>query len=101
MQLFRHSGMVRIAAAGILAPTLWAATLAVRILDENGSPAAARVYLTGSDGKAWFPPAAIGYRKTRGGFSEEHFVPPASGFEIELSAGPYRIEIERGKEYLP
>ena len=74
-------------------------TLAVRILDENGAAAAARVYLTGSDGKAYFAPGSIVYDKVRGDASERHFVPPGGAFRMELPVGTYTLEVERGKEY--
>ena len=83
-----------------VAPAL-AGTLSVRILDENSRPTPARVYVTDASGKAYFAPGAIVYDKTRGDLSERHFVPPGGAFTLDLPAGPYRIEIERGKEYLP
>ena len=46
-----------------------AGTLSVTLLDEHGSPTAARVYLTDAAGKSWFAPDTIVYDKTRAGFS--------------------------------
>jgi len=72
--------------------------LSVRILDENGSPTSARVYLTDAAGQARFAPHVITYDKGR---DEQHFVPPGGHFEVELAAGTYSLRVERGKEYLP
>ena len=90
-------------AMGIVALSLPASAgkLVVKLLDEQASPAPARVYLTGTDGKAYTPDATITYRRVRVSIAEAHFVPPAGAFEIDLPAGTYRIDIERGKEYLP
>lgn len=77
-----------------------AGTLSVKILDENGSPAPARVYLTDSSGQLQVPAGMIVYKRTRN-VSEEHFVPPSGAFKIDLRSGVYHLVVERGKEYLP
>ena len=81
--------------------SLDAATLSVRILNAKGSFTPARVYLTGADGHAYFAPHTIQYQKTSNGLSEDHFVPPSGTFAIDLPAGSYTLQIERGKEYVP
>lgn len=78
-----------------------AATLSVTILDETGKSTPARVYLRDSSGHAHFAPKTIQYNRTKDGVSEQHFVPPHGTFNIDLPAGGYSLEIERGKEYLP
>ncbi len=78
-----------------------AATLSVTMVDPAGKPVPARVYLTGTDGKAWFPSSSVIYERKSAYCSERHFVPPSGAFEIVLPFGRYRLEVERGKEYLP
>lgn len=82
----------------LAAAAAFAGTLKVAILDEKGVPVAARVYLTGPDGKAHFAPGAIVYDKSRGEAVERHFVPRGGAFRMELPAGKYLLEVERGKE---
>ncbi len=43
-----------------------AARLTVRIVDEDGAPCPARVYLAGERGEVQFAPGAINYDKARG-----------------------------------
>jgi len=85
----------------LTAPAGWATTLSVRIEDETGAATPARVYLTDAQGLSYFAPHAIQHDKAHGGFSERHFVPPDGAFAIDLAPGTYRLQIERGKEYLP
>jgi hypothetical protein len=91
----------RLAVIASLISPAFAGTLSVRILDENGAPAPARVYLTDSSGKALFAPGSIVYDRVRAEASEQNFVPPQGAFRMELSAGTYALVVERGKEYLP
>ena len=70
--------------------------LRVRILDERGRPAAARVYLTGSDGLAYAP---RGSSARIAAMSAEYFFHAEDAFEIELPAGETLIEATRGQEY--
>jgi hypothetical protein len=70
--------------------------LRVRIRDERGRPAAARVYLTGSDGLAWAPKGAI---NRYAALPAEPFFHAENSFEIHLPAGLTVIEATRGIEY--
>lgn len=70
--------------------------LRVRILDENGRPAAARVYLTGSDGLAYTPRGSI---SRIAAMNAEYFFHAEDYFEVEMPAGETLIEVARGQEY--
>jgi hypothetical protein len=70
--------------------------LRVRIADEMGRPAIARVYLTGSDGLAYAP---LGSSNRISAMSAEHYFHAEDQFEIELPAGETLIEATRGQEY--
>jgi hypothetical protein len=83
------------------AAVLCAASLSVQVIDEYGSQVAARVYLSDSPGRAWFPGSALSYKKVRREASEQHFVPLNGSFDIDLPPGSYDLVIERGKEYIP
>jgi hypothetical protein len=71
-------------------------TLRVKIVDETGQPGAARVYVTGSDGLAYVPRGSIS-RITA--ISAEYYFHAHGSFEVQLPAGPARIEATRGLEY--
>ena len=68
----------------------------VRILDERGRPAPARVYLTGSDGLAYAPHGSS-VRITA--MSADYFFHAEDSFALELPAGDTLIEATRGPEY--
>lgn len=70
--------------------------LRVRLVDENGKPATARVYVTGADGLAYAPRGGIS-RMTA--MSAEYFFHAQDAFEIELPSGDTLIEATRGQEY--
>jgi hypothetical protein len=70
--------------------------LRVRILDELGHPATARVYLTGSDGLAYAPP---GSSNRIAAMSAEYFFHADGSFDIEMPAGEALLEATRGPEY--
>lgn len=70
--------------------------LQVRLVDEDGSAAAARVYLTGSDGLAYAPRGHIG-RITS--MSAEYYFHAEDSFNMDLPAGRTTIEATRGPEY--
>jgi hypothetical protein len=70
--------------------------LRVRILDDDGRPACARVYLTASDGLAYAPRGLVS-RMTA--MSAEYYFDAEGSFEIELPAGVTLIEATRGQEY--
>ena len=71
-------------------------TLRVRLQDEDGAPAAARVYLTGSDGLAYTP---LGHISRITAMSSEYYFHAEGSFELELPSGPALIEAARGLEY--
>ena len=86
----------------LTAPSLTrATTLLVRVRDENGSPTAARVYLTNQNGDSVFPDGVIICKKLNWDVAEQHFIAPGGVFSVELPAGSYSLRVERGKEYLP
>lgn len=70
--------------------------LRVRIVDESGRPATARVYLTGSDGLAYAP---HGSSNRITAMSAEHYFHATDQFDIDLPAGETLIEATRGQEY--
>lgn len=70
--------------------------LRVRLLDERGRPATARVYLTGPDGLAYAP---TGSSARIMAMSADYFFHADDRFEIELPAGETLIEATRGPEY--
>src|SRR5262245_17519772 len=74
-----------------------AATLKVRLTDPGNEPAAARIYLFGSDGLAHSPIGGLA-RMTLGG---EYFFYAARDFEVVVPEGPATIEAVRGIEYSP
>jgi hypothetical protein len=70
--------------------------LHVQLVDEDGRPAAARVYLTGADGLAYVPRGHIS-RITA--MSAEYYFHGENAFDIDLPAGRTLIEATRGPEY--
>jgi hypothetical protein len=78
-----------------------ATTLTVKILDESGFPATARVYLTDKKGESYFPSGTLVYKKMNWNVLEEHFLGSRGSFSTELPKNTYSLRIERGKEYLP
>lgn len=70
--------------------------LRVHLLDEDGRPAVARVYLTAADGLAYTPPGLVS-RITA--MSSEYYFHADGSFEIELPGGPTVVEATRGLEY--
>ncbi len=77
-----------------------------RVVDDaTGKPLAARVYVTGPDGRPYLPPAREGesiahYDVTRGS-REVYAAVGAHPFRVEVPAGETVVTVERGKEYLP
>ena len=71
-------------------------TLRVKLLDEDGKPATARVYLTGSDGLAYAPAGSIS-RYTA--MSAEPYFDAENAFAVDVPAGETLIEATRGQEY--
>lgn len=72
------------------------ARLRVRILDEEGRPTQARVYLTAADGLAYTPKGSIARYAA---LPAEPFFHSSGFFEIDLPAGETTIEATRGIEY--
>jgi hypothetical protein len=72
------------------------ARLGVRILDERGGPAEARVYLTASDGLAYAPKGSLARYAA---LPAEPFFHARAYFEMDLPAGETTIEATRGIEY--
>ncbi len=70
--------------------------LRVRLLDEQGRPAVARVYLTGSDGLAYAPAGSV---SRIAAMSAENYFHADGAFEIEMPAGETLVEVTRGPEY--
>jgi hypothetical protein len=70
--------------------------LHVQLVDEDGKPSAARVYLTGADGLAYVPHGNIS-RITA--MSAEYYFHCEDAFDIDLPAGRTTIEATRGPEY--
>src|SRR6266851_3797966 len=63
--------------------------LRVKIVDETGRPASARIYLTGADGLVYAPRGHIS-RITA--ISAEYYFHARDGFEVSMPAGQARIE---------
>jgi hypothetical protein len=89
-----HSG-AREAVADIRFDVRPLVSLKVRLVDEAGRPAAARVYLTGSDGLAYAPYGSIS-RITA--MSAEYFFHAQDQFELDMPAGETLVEAVRGQE---
>jgi hypothetical protein len=71
-------------------------TLRVKLVDEDGKPGVARVYLTGSDGLAYAPFGSIS-RYTA--MSAEPYFDAENSFMVDLPAGETLVEATRGQEY--
>ena len=66
---------------------------------ESGAPAAARIYLTASDGKTYAPEEAYQRVSPRSNVGDYFHV--ASSFMADVPPGKVRVEAVRGIEYLP
>ena len=73
-------------------------TLTVRLLDAGSGLAAARVYLTGSDGLSHMP---LGGLQRISRLSGEYFFYAEGGFKVVLPEGEAFVEAVRGMEYAP
>jgi hypothetical protein len=71
-------------------------TLHAQVVDEQGRPAAARIYITGSDGLAYAPYGSIS-RITA--MSAEYFFHAQDQFDLDVPAGTTLVEAARGQEY--
>ena len=71
----------------------------------DGQPIPARVYVIGSDDSVYMADVCVPYEKPSYikniGYTGRHFTTKGNSFTVHLPAGPARIIIERGKEYIP
>ena len=78
--------------------------LKVRVLDEEGSATPARIYLTGSDGRAYWPSGAqervsnADYGQPFGG---DYYFYSGGEFQVDLPPGEATLEVVKGFEYQP
>ena len=78
--------------------------LKVRVLDEEGSVTPARIYLTGSDGRAYRPAGALArvsnadYGQPFGG---DYYFYSGGDFRVDLPPGEATLEVVKGFEYQP
>lgn len=81
-----------------------AGRLRVRVLDEEGSVTPARIYLTGSDGRAYRPAGALArvsnadYGQPFGG---DYYFYSGGDFQVDLPPGKATLEVVKGFEYQP
>jgi hypothetical protein len=75
------------------------------ILDEDGNPVPARVYVKGSDDSTYFAVNGISYEAPffggRIGYSGKCFTTRGNTFVVHLPPGRAAVLIERGKEFVP
>ena len=78
--------------------------LKVRVLDEEGSVTPARIYLTGSDGRAYRPAGTLArvsnadYGQPFGG---DYYYYSGGEFQVDLPPGEATLEVVKGFEYQP
>lgn len=81
-----------------------AGRLRVRVLDEEGAVTPARIYLTGSDGRAYRPAGALArvsnadYGQPFGG---DYYFYSGGDFQVDLPPGDATLEVVKGFEYQP
>ena len=81
-----------------------AGRLKVRVLDEEGLVTPARIYLTGSDGRAYRPAEALArvsnadYGQPFGG---DYYFYSGGDFQVDLPPGDATLEVVKGFEYQP
>ncbi|HZR33063.1 MAG TPA: CehA/McbA family metallohydrolase [Terriglobales bacterium] len=75
-----------------------AGTLRVSVEDPSGNKTAARIYLTGNDGKSWAPDGAFERVSIITG---DHYFQSAGDFTVELPAGKAIVEAAKGFQYRP
>ena len=81
-----------------------AGRLQVRVLDEEGSVTPARIYLTGSDGRAYRPAGTLArvsnadYGQPFGG---DYYFYSSGEFQVVLPPGKATLEVVKGFEYQP
>ncbi|MBI1357849.1 MAG: hypothetical protein GC160_26225 [Acidobacteria bacterium] len=69
------------------------------VVKNQGEPGAARLYVTGSDGKAYAPPTA--YQRVEGRAAHRDFFHAEGRFTVDLPAGQALVDAAKGVEYLP
>jgi len=86
--------------------TVASGSLNIRIIDgATGQLLPVRVYVTGSNGKPYWPRQrgdhSIVHYDIQRGSSETYATVGAHPFDVEVPAGETTVTIERGKEYVP
>ena len=81
-----------------------AGRLKVRVLDEEDSVTPARIYLTGSDGRAYRPGEALA-RVTNADYGQpfggDYYFYSGGDFQVDLPPGDATLEVVKGFEYRP
>ena len=81
-----------------------AGRLKVRVLDEEGSVTPARIYLTGSDGRAYRPAgtqARVSNADYGQPFGGDYYFYSGGDFQVDLPPGEATLEVVKGFEYKP
>ena len=81
-----------------------AGRLHVRVLDEEGSVTPARIYLTGSDGRAYRPAgtqARVSNADYGQPFGGDYYFYSGGDFQVDLPPGEATLEVVKGFEYQP
>ena len=81
-----------------------AGRLKVRVLDEEGSATPARIYLTGSDGRAYRPAgtqARVSNADYGQPFGGDYYFYSGGEFQVDLPPGEAILEVVKGFEYQP
>ena len=81
-----------------------AGRLKERVLDEEDSVTPARIYLTGSDGRAYRPGEALA-RVTNADYGQpfggDYYFYSGGDFQVDLPPGDATLEVVKGFEYRP
>ena len=88
----------------LAASVVRAGRLKVRVLDEEGSVTPARIYLTGSDGRAYWP-AGTQERVSNADYGQpfggDYYFYSGGEFQVDLPPGEATLEVVKGFEYQP
>jgi hypothetical protein len=82
-----------------VSPAAHATTLTVKILDESGFPATARVYLTDKKGQSHFPAGALVYKRMNWNIPEEHFFRQVDLFPLNFRRILTRCELNAARSH--